>query len=334
MADAHFGDRGKTRLSTPTPIGKDDIRLEAMGALEELSAVLRLSAIPGAGPHCPTLAAITAVLSRLIRYIHSGGMVTHLPKAEEIAMLEETIARLAVPSAPVGIALTEESARDHHAATVARRAERALVRAGRVYPVKEAATAYLNRLGDFLSALGTYADYKAERGESENTPETPPAAPAAAVAPAPNTDGLVRAVLAELGEKPMIDLSEAKRLIEAVEEYAASLGRRVVIAVTNAAGSPIAVHVMDGAYLVSFDVAVKKAYTAVAVRMPTQELGALVAKGGTFQGLDSLVDIVTFGGGVPLFRGGILAGGLGISGGTGEEDHALCEYALRVFEGK
>ena len=208
------------------------------------------------------------------------------------------------------------------------------MRAGRVYPVKEAATAYLNRLGDFLSALGVFADYKAERGESENTPETPPAAPAAAVAPAPNTDGLVRAVLAELGEKPMIDLSEAKRLIEAVEEYAASLGRRVVIAVTNAAGSPIAVHVMDGAYLVSFDVAVKKAYTAVAVRMPTQELGALVAKGGTFQGLDSLVDIVTFGGGVPLFRGGILAGGLGISGGTGEEDHALCEYALRVFEGK
>lgn len=334
MSGEHFGDRGKTLLSTPTPIGKDDVRLEAIGSLEELSAVLRLSAIPGSGPQCPTLLAITGVLSRLIEYVRSGGMAVHLPKADEIALLEDKIARLAVPCAPVGTALTEESARDLHAATVARRAERALVRSGRVYPVKEAATAYLNRLGDFLTALGVFADYRAERTDLDEKKTTATAPTACAAAPQPDADGLVRAVLAELGEKPMIDLTEAKRLIEAVEEYAASLGRRVVIAVTNATGNPIAVHVMDGAYLVSFDVAVKKAYTAVAVRMPTQELGALVAKGGTFQGLDSLVDIVTFGGGVPLFRGAILAGGLGISGGTGEEDHALCEYALKVFEGK
>jgi cob(I)alamin adenosyltransferase len=42
--------------------------------------------------------------------------------------------------------------------------------------------------------------------------------------------------------------------------------------------------------------------------------------------------MVVFGGGVPLKIGDKIVGGLGISGGTGEEDHALCEYGLRVFE--
>ena len=130
----------------------------------------------------------------------------------------------------------------------------------------------------------------------------------------------------------MMTLDEAKRLIEGVEQYAKAEGKRAVIAVCNTEGNPIAVHVMDGAYLVSFDVAVKKAYTAVAVKMPTRELAELVARGGTFQGLDKITDLVTFGGGVPLYRGGVLAGGIGISGGTGDEDHALCEYAVSLFE--
>ena len=331
MAETHRGDGGKTLLSTPTPIGKDDIRIEAIGSLEELAAVLRLSAIPGSGPHCPTLAAMLSVLSRLVEYIRSGGVAVHLPKGDEIAFLEDKIARLAVPAAPVGIALTEESARAHHAAAVARRAERAFVRAAKVYPAKEPATAYLNRLSDFLSALAVYTDYKAERTDTASAEATKPSAPAPAPTPLSDTDGLVRAVLAAMGEKPMITLEEAKALIDAVEAHAAAQGKRAVIAVCNAEGNPIAVHVMDGAYLVSFEVAVKKARTAAAVKMPTRELASLVTEGGTFMGLDKITDIVTFGGGVPLFRGDRLAGGLGISGGTGEEDHALCEYALEVF---
>lgn len=331
MDDRHRGDSGKTLLSSPTPIGKDDIRLEAIGTLEELAALLRLSAIPGSGPHCPTLAAIVGVLARLCEYVRSGGMAVHLPKGDEIAFLEDKIAKLTVPAAPVGIALTEESARAHHAAAVCRRAERAFVRSARVYPAKEAATAYLNRLSDFLAALATYTDYKAERTESLPVAREAVAPAPTPTAPAVDTDGLVRAVLSAMGEKPMITLEEAKALIEAVEAHAASLGKRAVIAVCNSEGNPIAVHVMDGAYLVSFEVAVKKARTAAAVKMPTRELAALVGNGGTFMGLDKITDIVTFGGGVPLFRGDRLAGAIGISGGTGEEDHALCEYALEVF---
>ena len=91
--------------------------------------------------------------------------------------------------------------------------------------------------------------------------------------------------------------------------------------------------VMDGAFLVSFDVATKKAYTSVAVKMSTKELSVLAQPGGTFYGVDKMDNgkIVIFGGGVPLKVGDTIIGGLGISGGTGEEDHSLAEYGLCVL---
>lgn len=106
-----------------------------------------------------------------------------------------------------------------------------------------------------------------------------------------------------------------------------------MIAICGPDGNPIAVHVMDDAFLVSFDVAMRKAYTSVSVKMSTMELSKLVQPGETFYGLESLAGgkLVTFGGGVPLVQNGTIIGGLGISGGTGEEDHSLAEYALSVL---
>ena len=87
------------------------------------------------------------------------------------------------------------------------------------------------------------------------------------------------------------------------------------------------------AFLVSFDVAMKKAYTAVAVKMSTMELSKIAQPGGTFYGVDKLDGgkIVIFGGGIPLKSGNTIIGGLGISGGTGEEDHSLAEYGQSVL---
>ena len=82
-----------------------------------------------------------------------------------------------------------------------------------------------------------------------------------------------------------------------------------------------------------FDVAMKKAYTAVAVKMSTMELSKIAQPGGTFYGVDKLDGgkIVIFGGGIPLKSGNTIIGGLGISGGTGEEDHSLAEYGQSVL---
>ena len=133
--------------------------------------------------------------------------------------------------------------------------------------------------------------------------------------------------------KAQLDARNEASLIEKIEQEALRRGKRAVIAVCGPDGNPIAVHVMDGAFLVSFDVALKKAYTSVAVKMSTMELSKLAQPGGTFYGVDKMDGgkIVIFGGGVPLKSGDTIIGGLGISGGTGEEDHSLAEYALSVL---
>ena len=121
-------------------------------------------------------------------------------------------------------------------------------------------------------------------------------------------------MIAEIGINHNGDIDIAKKLIEKIEGYAASVGKKAVVAVCGPDGNPVAVHVMDGAFLVSFDVAVKKAYTAVSVKMSTMELGKLVQPGQTFAGLEQIEKdkLVFFGGGVPLFAGEKLVGGLGI----------------------
>ena len=215
----------------------------------------------------------------------------------------------------------------------ARRAERDMIAMDRRYAVPPTFKQYMNRLADYLLVAARYSDLLHEKSEAKKSvaPVTPvPAAPVAS-APANTTDALVAEVLARLGGPKVLDLDRAKRLIEAVELRAKELGKRAVIAVSNAEGNPVAVHVMDGAFLVSYEVAIKKAYTAVAVKMSTMELSALCQPGGTFYGLQALDKVITFGGGIPLYRDGVIVGGLGVSGGTGEEDHDLALYGEAVF---
>lgn len=146
-------------------------------------------------------------------------------------------------------------------------------------------------------------------------------------------EAMIQEVLKRMGIQGRITLDSAKRLIEKIEEEAHRRNKPSVIAICGPDGNPVAIHVMDGAFLVSFDVAMKKAYTSVAVKMSTMELSKLAQPGGTFYGLDKMGDgIVIFAGGVPLKVGDTIIGGLGVSGGTGEEDHSLAEYGLQVLK--
>jgi len=133
--------------------------------------------------------------------------------------------------------------------------------------------------------------------------------------------------------KGSISLETAKLLMDKVEDYARKKGLACVIAVDDAHGNPVAVHVMEDAFLVSYEVATQKAYTAVAVKMSTMQLHDMVQPGGTFYGLEAMHNgkIVGFGGGVPLKIGGKIVGGLGVSGGTGEQDNDVAEYGLKAF---
>lgn len=133
--------------------------------------------------------------------------------------------------------------------------------------------------------------------------------------------------------KGSITLDLALQLMEQVQRFAEEKRKACVIAVCDGHGNPVAVHAMDDAFLVSYKVAQGKAYSAVAVKMSTRELSRLVQPGETFYGLDKLEggNIVAFGGGVPLYIGDTIVGGLGVSGGTGEEDDEIARFGAEAF---
>lgn len=126
----------------------------------------------------------------------------------------------------------------------------------------------------------------------------------------------------------------AVKLIEKVEAKAAEWGMRVVTAVSDASGRPVAVHCMDGAYIGSFDVALNKTYTSVAFQMSTAKLGTLSQPGESLYGIQFTNGgkIVIFGGGEVLEQNGKMIGALGVSGGTAKQDTDLAAYGKSVFE--
>lgn len=135
------------------------------------------------------------------------------------------------------------------------------------------------------------------------------------------------------GKKKMT-LKKAQRLAAAVEAEAKKMGVNAVIAVSDQGGNPVLVHSMDNAYLASWDIAYQKAYTVVALKMSTEKLAELAAPGGSLYGIQFTNNgkIVIFGGGEPLKYEDKIVGGLGVSGGTAEQDTALAAFGKEKFK--
>ncbi len=132
-----------------------------------------------------------------------------------------------------------------------------------------------------------------------------------------------------------ITLARAEQLCDAVLEEAARRGVRAVVCVSDRAGNPKIVKVADDAYIASYDVALNKAFTVVALKMSTRKLGTLAQPGGELYGIQFTNGgrIVIFGGGDPLTdKNGRVMGGLGVSGGSEAQDAALSEFGKRYFE--
>ena len=131
-----------------------------------------------------------------------------------------------------------------------------------------------------------------------------------------------------------IGLKVAKRLAEVVEGEAKRLGVNAVVAVSDTSARPILVECMDDAFIASYDVALNKAYTVVALKMSTIKLKPLAQPGGSLYGIQFTNDgqIVIFGGGDPLVYKGKIIGGLGVSGGTEQQDTALSKFGVSQIE--
>lgn len=133
---------------------------------------------------------------------------------------------------------------------------------------------------------------------------------------------------------PKMTLSLAKKLAKAVEDKAEEMGLKIVVSISDAGARPVLTECMDDAYIASYDVAFNKAFTVVALKMPTITLKGLSQPGESLYGIQFTNGgkIVIFGGGDPLKIGDKIVGGLGVSGGSEEQDTFLSAYGAEYFK--
>lgn len=131
-----------------------------------------------------------------------------------------------------------------------------------------------------------------------------------------------------------LNLEVAKKLIEGAEQEAQKIGVNMVISVLDEGGNLIAIHRMDDAWLASVEIAQNKAWTSVALKMPTSNLEAATVPNAELYGLNTTNNgrIVVFGGGIPLTHDGKVVGAVGVSGSSVEHDVQVAEAAVNVFE--
>jgi glc operon protein GlcG len=135
---------------------------------------------------------------------------------------------------------------------------------------------------------------------------------------------------------PAIDYSEARKIVDLIVERASNLQKSVVVAVADSHGELIAFARMDGAPISSIRVAANKAWTAARERKPTKEIGEKVRHPEKGHDIAYYGDprFVGWGGGIPIWKDGVVAGAVAVSGLSSREDIELAALALELIGAK
>ena len=294
------GDGGMTRLGDGTSVPKDHRRVETSGLVDQALSALGLARSLAPEPLVEPLKRVQEDLVALMARISRARPEGPVPSPEDLEARIEAIRsvcpfpdRFILPGdSPTGGAI-------HLARTSLRGAERQAAALAREEGADEPVLAALNRTSDLLFALALWADREEQ----------------------------VRALTARVMEavrreerREGLDLETAKDLLEAMEAKAREVRVPMALAVTDETGALAAFLRQDGVLPVSVDLARKKAFTCTRIRRSTQDLAPLVQPGASLYGMQNEQDFVVFGGGIPLWEGDRVAGAVGVSGGSVEED--------------
>jgi glc operon protein GlcG len=137
--------------------------------------------------------------------------------------------------------------------------------------------------------------------------------------------------------EPALGLTAARQIVDQAVREAARLDLRISVAVADEAGALLAFARMDGATRLSERTAADKTQTVILTGKATLDLGRefreqLGEEPELFHGMIARPDIVPFGGGVPLWISGRLAGAVAVSGATSIQDHQIAERAARAID--
>ena len=272
------GDEGQTSLLSKQRVYKDDARVEAYGTVDEVNSAMGLAkslikpswAIDILHQIQLELISLNADLAT-----DSLSVVDYRITQEHVTRLESQIDSLEQRRLPqrgfVTPGASTASAALDLARTMVRRAERCVVRLKRTGEVTVPVSLYLNRLSDLLFVMARCVEEEEIVG---------------------TVTSKVLAALEGGKSKPIMEdqrtmLAEAKKMIVAAEQKAQEIGVPMVIAVVDFGGNLVAQPRMDGALLASISLALDKAYTAVALKMSTDQVAVAVSPGQPLCGLNT-----------------------------------------------
>lgn len=131
----------------------------------------------------------------------------------------------------------------------------------------------------------------------------------------------------------VIGAAAALQAAAAAVQAASDLGVPVNIALVDAAGVLAAFVRMPGAPLHSIDIAIDKAYTAASFGLATSQWHKVLQEHSPAvrEGLVLRPRFVAFGGGLPILENGLRIGGIGVSGGSEQEDEAIAQAGLKAI---
>ena len=128
-------------------------------------------------------------------------------------------------------------------------------------------------------------------------------------------------------------LAQAQAALEAAKQKAQELDLKMNIAIVDAGANLVAFARMDGAWLGSVDISIRKARTARFFNMPTGDLGKASQPGGSLYNIEhSNGGLITFPGGIPIKNSdGEVIGAIGVSGSTVENDQTVAEAGVNAL---
>lgn len=314
------GDKGQTSLVGGSRVSKSDLRVECYGTVDEMGSALGFARSLTKRDYVKdTIYHIQGRLFSLAAEIASdeAGLkkLDHLISDADVAFLEGVVDKCTeingVQTSFVVPGDNPPSGALHMARTVVRRCERNMIRLAAEIEVRDTLLKYVNRLSDATYALARLEETLAKQDDLRAKVEDE-----------------VRRRLG--GGKPVFNLENLEKMAARAREKATEMGVPVVFAAVDEGGNLIMLQRMQDSFLGSIDVAVNKAFTANAFKMPTDVLGQAAQPGQPLYGIETSNQgrIVLFGGGFPYEYDGRVVGAIGVSGGSVDEDMTIARYAL------
>ena len=132
--------------------------------------------------------------------------------------------------------------------------------------------------------------------------------------------------------QPVISVEAAHKALAATVAHAEQLGITINVAITDSAGVLAGFLRMPGSFLHSIDIAIDKAYTSASFGFPTSAWKEVLINDETLRiGIAARPRLVIFGGGLPIVADGVRIGGIGVSGGSAEQDEECARAGLKAI---